>query len=86
MQTIVEIDGTTLIIKLPLQKPVRSKSSGKTLVIASSHGTVTSPVRYRGKQIVVVANAFVYPGRQKRARRPTRKPGPIFSATSGGKA
>jgi hypothetical protein len=29
MQTIVEVDGKTLIIKLPLQKP-RSKALGKT--------------------------------------------------------
>ena len=66
METVVEVDGKTLIIKLPLQQPVRSKSSGKTLVIASTHGTVTSSVRYDGKRIVVVANAWVYPTKRRR--------------------
>jgi hypothetical protein len=61
MENIAEVDGETLIIRLPLQKPVPSKSSGKTLVIASTHGVVTTTASYRGKQIIVVANAFVYP-------------------------
>jgi hypothetical protein len=60
MENIAEIDGKTLIIRLQLQTPVPSKSSGKTLVIASTHGVVTTEARYRGKPIVVVANAFVY--------------------------
>ena len=61
MENIAEIDGKTLIIRLSLQTPVPSKSSGKTLVFASTHGVVTTEARYRGKPIVVVANAFVYP-------------------------
>ena len=65
MENIAEIDGKTLIIHLPLQTPVPSKSSGKTLVIASTHGAVATEVRYRGKPIVVVANAFVYPTERK---------------------
>jgi len=65
METNVEVDGKALIIRLPLQKPVRSKSSGKTLVIASTHGTVTSSALYDGRRIVVVANAFVYPKKKR---------------------
>jgi hypothetical protein len=60
VENIAELDRKTLIIRLQLQKPVPSKSSGKTLVIASTHGAVATEVRYRGKPIVVVANAFVY--------------------------
>ena len=45
MEAEVEVDGKALIIRLPLQKPVPSKSSGKTLVIASTHGTLTSTAR-----------------------------------------
>jgi hypothetical protein len=66
METEVELDGQTLIIRLSLQKPVPSKSSGKSLVIASSHGAITTDVRYHGKRIVVVANAFVYPTKEER--------------------
>jgi hypothetical protein len=52
-------------LKEALQKPVPSRSSGKTLVIASTHGAVATEVRYGGKPIVVVANAFVYPTEKK---------------------
>jgi len=65
METTVQVDGKMLIIRLPLQEPVRSKSSGKTLVIASTHGVVITEARYRGKPIVVVANAFVYPAERR---------------------
>jgi hypothetical protein len=64
METTVEIDGKTLIIRLSLQKPVRSKSTGKTLVIASTHGTVPTEARLKGKQVSINVNAFVYPNRR----------------------
>jgi len=69
MQTTVEIDEKTLIIRLPLQKPVRSKSSGKTLVIASTHGAVGTDVSYHGRRIVAVANAFIYPKKKQTVHR-----------------
>jgi len=49
-----------LKIELPLEKPKPSKS-GKTMVVASTHGVKTTEVRYKGRNIVVVANAFIYP-------------------------
>jgi hypothetical protein len=73
MQDIVEIDGKTLIIRLPLQEPVRSKSSGKTLVIASTHGTITTATSYHGNRIVVTANAFFYPTKKPASRRTGEK-------------
>ena len=70
MQATVEREGRILIVKMPLQQPVRSKS-GKTFVVASTHGTITTNARYRNKRIVVTANAFIYPqekkGSQKRS-------------------
>lgn len=63
MENIAEVDGKTLIIRLPLQKPVPSKSSGKTLVVASTHGTITTNAVCYGRRIVVTANAFIYPRR-----------------------
>jgi hypothetical protein len=56
----VKQDGTILKIELPLEKPIRSKS-GKTTLVASTHGVITTPVRYKGRHIALVANAFVYP-------------------------
>jgi hypothetical protein len=68
MPTTIELDGQTLIIKLQLQTPVRS-TSGKTLVVATTHGTITTGARYAKKPIVVTANAFVYPYKKERSRR-----------------
>lgn len=50
-----------LIIEIPLQKAAPSKHSGKTLVVATTHGCTTTEARHLGRQIVVTANAFVYP-------------------------
>jgi len=58
--TTVEIDEKILVIRLSLQKPMRS-STGKTLVIASTHGTVPTEARHEGKQVSINVNAFVYP-------------------------
>jgi len=59
----VKQDGKILKIELPLEKPIRSKS-GKTTLVASTHGVITTPVRYKGRNIALVANAFVYPKRK----------------------
>jgi hypothetical protein len=56
----VRQDGEVLKIELPLEKPTQSKS-GKTTLVASTHGVITTPVRYKGRNIALVANAFVYP-------------------------
>jgi hypothetical protein len=49
-----------LVITLPLQTPARS-ASGKTLIVASSHGVKRSALKMEGKELCVVANAFIYP-------------------------
>jgi hypothetical protein len=68
MKTTVEREGETLIVKIPLQQPVRSRS-GKTFVVASTHGTIITDARYGKKRIVVTANAFIYPQEKKRSAR-----------------
>jgi hypothetical protein len=62
MLVTVEVDRKRkiLTIQMPLEKAHPSKSSGKTLVIASTHGCKTSDALYSGRPIVVTANAFVY--------------------------
>jgi hypothetical protein len=60
MQTTVEIDGKTLIIKLPLQKAVPS-STGKTLVIASTHGTVATEAFHAGKRCLSTSTPLCTP-------------------------
>jgi len=63
MQLKMQQNGNVVKIELPLEKPKPSKS-GKTMVVASTHGVKTTEVRYKGRNIVVVANAFIYPNKK----------------------
>jgi hypothetical protein len=55
--TIDEVAGTLNIV-LPLQEPKES-ASGKTLVIASTHGNVKLAQNYKGKTVTVGVNAYI---------------------------
>lgn len=54
----VEIKGNELIITVEMQKPTPS-ASGKTLVVASSHGNQTTTAMVDGKTVVVGLNAYI---------------------------
>jgi hypothetical protein len=56
METKIE-DGH-LIVKLPLQTPTPS-STGKTLVVASSHGNQPTTATIDGKPVIVGVNAYI---------------------------
>jgi len=69
----------TLTITMPLQS-ARASASGKTRVIASTHGCHVTDLKRLGRPIVVTANAFVYGGKQPKQittkeRRPSPKQG-----------
>ena len=53
-----EIKGKELVITLDLQTPAPS-ASGKTLVVASSHGNVATTAVIDGKAIVIGVNAYI---------------------------
>ena len=53
------IEGNYLIISVPLQSPTPSKSSGKTLLVASSHGNVPTSAIINGKPVIVGLNAYI---------------------------
>lgn len=56
------IEDGFLIVKIPLNPaPVRS-SSGKTLVVASTHGNKQTEVEVDGKPLILGVNAYVYAG------------------------
>ncbi len=56
------IEGGFLVIKVPLNPtPVRS-ASGKTLVVASTHGNKQTEVEVDGRPVIVGLNAYVYAG------------------------
>lgn len=54
----VTIEKDTLVIRIPLQTPQPS-TSGKTLVVASSHGNVTTEAKIDGKNVVIGVNAYI---------------------------
>jgi len=54
----VEIKGKELIITVEMQTPTPS-ASGKTLVIASSHGNQTTNAIIDGKPVIVGLNAYI---------------------------
>jgi hypothetical protein len=54
----VKIENGKLIISIELQKPTPSKS-GKTLVVATTHGNVTTDCVIDGKPVVVGLNAYI---------------------------
>jgi len=56
------IDGEYLVIRVPMNPtPVRS-ATGKTMVVASSHGNKETEVEVQGKPVFVGVNAYIYPG------------------------
>ena len=54
----VEIKGNELIITVEMQTPTPS-ASGKTLVIASSHGNQMTTAIIDGKPVIVGLNAYI---------------------------
>lgn len=54
----VEMKRGRLLISLKLHKPKPSKS-GKTLLLASTHGVRSSNVKIRGRRVRINANAFI---------------------------
>lgn len=53
-----EIKGKELIITIEMQKPTPS-ASGKTLVVASSHGNQMTTAMIDGKPVIVGLNAYI---------------------------
>ena len=52
-------DGDTLVIRIPMQPPAPSVS-GKTLVVASTHGNQKAGIQVDGKDVFIGVNAYVY--------------------------
>jgi hypothetical protein len=52
-----------LVIKIPLNPtPVRS-ATGKTLVVASSHGNKQTELEVQGQPVFVGVNAYIHPAK-----------------------
>ena len=55
-----EIKGNQLIITIDMQEPAPS-ASGKTKVVASTHGNVATTATVNGKPVIVGLNAYIRP-------------------------
>ena len=54
----VTIENGSLVIRLPIEQPRRS-ASGKTMVVASTHGNVVTNAVIGGKPVTVGVNAYI---------------------------
>jgi hypothetical protein len=74
MSVSVKLDAKKkiLTIKMPLEKARRS-ASGKTLVVASTHGCKTGEALHSGRPVVVTANAFIF--QEQRSKSSDRESG-----------
>ncbi len=53
-----EIKDNKLFIEIDLEKPTPS-ASGKTLVVASTHGNMVTSAEVDGKPLIVGINAYI---------------------------
>ena len=52
------IEGKELVIRIDLQEPTPS-TSGKTLVVATTHGNTVSTATVNGKPVTIGINAYI---------------------------
>ena len=55
-----EIRDNKLFIEIDVEKPTPS-SSGKTLVVASTHGNIVTTAEVDGKPLTIGLNAYIKP-------------------------
>ena len=54
-----KIDGDSMVIRVPMNPQPVSSASGKTLVVASSHGNKVTDLQVAGKAVTVGVNAYI---------------------------
>jgi len=55
----VEIKDGKLIIEINISNPPAPSASGKTLVVASSHGNQPTAAQVSGKPVIIGLNAYI---------------------------
>jgi hypothetical protein len=58
MSATVEVKDGNLVITLPMGAPAPS-ASGKTLVVASTHGNQATTATVNGKPVIIGVNAYI---------------------------
>lgn len=62
-QLTASIENGCLVIRVPLNPRPIPSASGKTMVVATSHGNKQTTVEIDGKPVHVGVNAYIHPGR-----------------------
>ena len=57
------IEGDFLVIRVPLNSKPTPSATGKTLVVATSHGNKQTDVEIEGKPVFVGVNAYIHHGK-----------------------
>jgi hypothetical protein len=55
----IDLKANELVIRAPLTIPPESSKTGKTLVLATTHGPVRTGAKFDGKTITIGVNAYV---------------------------
>lgn len=55
----VTIEKNVLIIRIPVNNPPAPSKSGKSLIVASTGGNMTTTVQVGGKPLIVGLNAYI---------------------------
>lgn len=55
----VEIKNGNLVIELPMNSAPTASASGKTLVVATTHGNIQTPATVNGKPVTLGVNAYI---------------------------
>jgi hypothetical protein len=55
-----KMENGFLVVRIPVQNPPVPSASGKTLVVASTHGNQKTEVSVNGKQVIIGLNAYIY--------------------------
>lgn len=58
----VSIENNELVIRIPVENPPRPSKSGKSLIVATSSGNVTTSCMVQGKPVVVGLNCYIATG------------------------
>jgi len=59
MAMTVKVAGKKLLVEIDINQPPTPSKTGKTLVVASSHGNQPTEVNVNGKTLFVGLNAYI---------------------------
>lgn len=59
MNVEVKVEGKDLVIRIPMNAQPEVSTSGKSLVVASTHGNLVTAAQVNGKPLTLGLNAYI---------------------------